>query len=284
LVTDMTDRFEISSPDTSLPEKALLQVVGLNIAYDEFQVIRDLHLEVHPGEVLGLIGPNGAGKTTLIRAISGVLKVKSGSISCLGKDLLNMEPADRARLLAVVPQARQLGGALTVEQTVLMGRTAYMGFLGRPADEDREIVWRAMEQTQVNTMAHRRNSELSSGEQQRVLLARALAQKTTLLLMDEPTSHLDISHQASFLNLVRELAGENNLSIMMAFHDLNMVSGFTDRLGLIVDGELRALGSPREVLTAEQIQAAYNTPVRILDHPDLDTPIIIPEWNDNPGN
>ena len=263
---------------------SLLEIQELNVAYDEVRVIQELNLELAPGEVLGLIGPNGAGKSTLIRAVSGVLEVKSGSILSYGEDLLSLEPRERARRLAVVPQARQLGGALTVEQTVLMGRTAYMGFLGRPAAQDRDAVWKAMQKTSVDHMANRRNSELSSGEQQRVLLARALAQDTPILLLDEPTSHLDISHQAGFLTLVREMAEKSSLGILIAFHDLNLVSAFTHRIALLVEGEIKAIGSPTEVLTAANIQSAYNTPVRILSHPDLDTPMVLPAWRPWPDD
>lgn len=254
-----------------------MEIRGLNVAYDDHQVIKDFSLDLNVGEVLGLIGPNGAGKSTLIRAISGVLEISAGEIACLGRDFLQLPPTERARSLAVVPQARQLGGALSVEQTVLMGRTAYMGFLGRPSEADLEAAWLAMQQTRVDVMAHRRNSELSGGEQQRVLLARALAQQTQILLLDEPTSHLDLNHQANFLALVLELAEERDLGVLMAFHDLNLVSAYTHRIALLVEGQIQALGPPGEVLTVENVQTAYNTAVQIFTHPDLETPMVFPK-------
>jgi iron complex transport system ATP-binding protein len=135
-----------------------------------------------------------------------------------------------------------------------------------------------MAQTRVDSFASRRNSELSSGEQQRVLLARALAQRTPILLLDEPTSHLDLNHQANFLSLLLELVREKHLGVMIAFHDFNLVSAFTHRIALLVDGAVRAIGPPSEVLTVENIQPAYNTPVRIINLPDLETPLVFPDW------
>ena len=262
----------------------ILEITELIVSYDGIPVLKDLSLDLRAGEVLGLIGPNGAGKSTLIKAVSGVLRMRSGQVSCLGRDLQGISPIERARFMAVVPQAQQLGGALTVEKTVLMGRTAYMGFFGRPSAEDLEAVWTAMAQTGVESFAGRRNSELSSGEQQRVLLARALAQRTPVLLLDEPTSHLDLNHQANFLSLLLELVQERSLGVIIAFHDLNLVSAYTDRLALLVDGRIHALGLPSDVLTAENIQAAYNTPVHIFNHPDLHSPIVFPSRRTGRGS
>jgi cobalamin transport system ATP-binding protein len=255
----------------------MLEIKDLNVAYGTKLVLKDLSLDLKAGEVLGLIGPNGSGKSTLVRAVSGVIPVKSGTLTCLGHDLRMISPPMRARLLAVVPQARQLGGALTVQQTVLMGRTPYMGFLGRPSDVDLDAVRLAMQQTSVEILSDRRNAELSGGEQQRVLLARALAQRTPFMLLDEPTSHLDLKHQSSFLSLILELVKERNLGVLIAFHDLNLISAFTHRIALMSEGRIQALGTPKVVLTVQNIQEAYNTSVRIVNHPDLDTPMIIPD-------
>jgi ABC-type cobalamin/Fe3+-siderophores transport system ATPase subunit len=255
----------------------MLTIESLNVAYGEKVVLHDFSLTLAPGEIVALIGPNGAGKSTLIRAISGVIKIQSGRVDYNGEDLIEMSPTERARILGVVPQARQLGGAFTVEQTVLLGRTAYMNWLGQAQEEDWARVREAMVNTKTEHLAQRRIAELSGGEQQRVLLARTLAQTTPILLMDEPTTHLDLKHQASLLALVRDLARESNLAILMALHDLNQVSLYADRVALLVDGKLIAVGTPEEVLTIERISKAYQTPVQIVPHPENGTPLIFPK-------
>lgn len=257
----------------------VLEIKSLNVAYGSKQVLHDISLTTSPGEIVALIGPNGAGKSTLIRAISGVIPIMSGSIVSANQDLIQMSTNQRARVLSVVPQIRQLGGAFTVEQTVMIGRTAHMNFLGQPSRKDHEQIRLAMQNTNTNHLAHRRVAELSGGEQQRVLLARALAQDTPVLLLDEPTNHLDLKHQAAFLSLVRTMTIENGLAVIMALHDLNLVSLNADRVALVVEGHLSASGVPKNVLTAENISAAYQTPVQVIPHPDNKNPLILPARN-----
>lgn len=254
-----------------------LEIRELTITYGEKIALSNISLSVVPGEVLALIGPNGAGKSTLIRGISGILPIKSGQAFYGGQSLSTFSNAERARILGMVPQARQLGGAFTVEQTVMLGRTAHMGWLGQAHPEDETAVRWAMQQTGVIDLAARRNAALSGGEQQRVLLARALAGRTPVLLLDEPTNHLDLQHQIKFLSLVRSLARRENLVVLMAMHDLNQVATFADRVALLVDGVLAALGAAEQVLTAKNIEAAYRTPVEVIRHPEYNTPLILPK-------
>jgi iron complex transport system ATP-binding protein len=255
----------------------MLKIDSLRVAYGDKTVLRDVSLEVGPGEVLALIGPNGAGKSTLIRAASGVVPILSGGISVGGQNLAGLTHAQRAKILAVVPQARQLGGAFSVEQAVMMGRTPYLNWLGQEGEADKAAVRLALEQTYLETFADRQIAKLSGGEQQRVLLARALAQSTPVLLLDEPTNHLDLQHQTHLLSLVKRLAQENQLAVLMALHDLNLVSFYADRVALIVNGELRHKGTPTEVIRAEYISAAYRTPVEVVPHPVTGAPIIFPK-------
>jgi iron complex transport system ATP-binding protein len=255
---------------------SLLEIEALDVSYGTNLVLRDVSLEVSPGEILALIGPNGAGKTTLVRAVSGTVPLLSGRVCVNGQDLSRLTTSERARVLAVVPQARQLGGAFTVEQAVMMGRTAHMSWLGRESEADRTAVWQALRQAQLDDFAQRQIARLSGGEQQRVLLARALAQSTPVLLLDEPTNHLDLQHQTNLLSLVRKLAEEKHLAVMMAMHDLNLVSFFADKVALLVDGRLICVGTPQEVIQADHISAAYQTPVEIVSHPVSGAPIIFP--------
>ncbi len=255
----------------------ILAIDSLTVSYGEKIALQAASLTVDPGEIMALIGPNGAGKTTMVRAVSGLLPPASGRISVNGRDLTRLSPGQRAKILAVVPQARQLGGAFTVEQAVMMGRTAHMGWLGRECREDGRAVQQALAQTHLTDFAQRQIAQLSGGEQQRVLLARALAQATPVLLLDEPTNHLDLQHQTSLLGLVKRLTLENQLTVMMALHDLNLVSFVADRVALIVGGKLECVGAPPDVLTAENISAAYQTPVEVVSHPQTGAPVIFPQ-------
>lgn len=254
----------------------MLKIDSLTVAYGSKTVLRNISFDVQPGEILALIGPNGTGKSTLIRAISGVIPIKSGRILSGKQDLADLSARQRARILSVVPQARQMGGAYSVEQAVMMGRTAYLNWLGQESEADKSAVKLALEQTCLQTFADRSIAQLSGGEQQRVLLARALAQSTPILLLDEPTNHLDLYHQANLLSIIRKLAKEKQLIVIVAMHDLNLVSFIADKVALIVNQELECIGTPQEVLRAEHISAAYQTPVEIVKHPGSGAPIIFP--------
>lgn len=255
----------------------MLTINSITVAYSDKTVLKNISIEVLPGEILALIGPNGAGKTTLIRAVSGTTPTISGQVSVNGQDLSQLTTAQRARVLAVVPQTRQMGGAYSVEQVVMMGRTAYMSWLGHENVEDRDAVQLALEQAQLQDFANRPIAQLSGGEQQRVLLARALAQSTPVLLLDEPTNHLDLQHQTNLLSLIKNLVKEKQLAVMMAVHDLNLVSFFADKVALLVNGELRTFGTPQEVICTEHISKAYQTPVEIVSHPVTGAPLIFPQ-------
>jgi iron complex transport system ATP-binding protein len=257
----------------------MLKIESLTIHYGTAQVVDHVSLEVAPGEVVALIGPNGAGKTSLVRGISGVTEVSSGSVSFNGTELTRLPPPQRARIMAVVPQVSYLGGAFTVEQVVMMGRTAYMSWTGKPSKEDQHEVAKAMENTKTTSLAKRRIAELSGGEQQRVMLARALAQNTPLLVLDEPTNHLDLQHQGTLLSLVREQAMKSNLAVLMVLHDLNLVSLFADQAALMVSGQLAAFGPPADVLSVETISQAYQADVEVIRHPENNTPIILQKTN-----
>ncbi len=258
----------------------MLHIQGLTVTYGKRVALSDVNLSLTPGEILALIGPNGAGKSTLIRAVSGVVPIQSGRVTFGDRDVTSAPPVERARILGVVPQAQQLGGAFTVYQTVLLGRTAHMGWLGRPEPADAQAVAWAIQQTGLEEFVNRRNAELSGGEQQRVLLARALAAQTPVLLLDEPTNHLDLHHQINFFSLLKELTAKEKLGVLIAIHDLNQVASIADRAVLLVEGKVMADGTPHEVLTAENIRTAYQTQVRIVHLPGVGYPMVIPVYGE----
>lgn len=254
----------------------MLKIEGLTVSYGPRRVLHAVTLEVNSGEVVALIGPNGAGKSTLVRAASGVVPVQAGRVRTNGDDLLSLPPMPRARYLAVVPQAVSLPPAYTVWETVLMGRTPYLNFLGQVSEKDEQIARRALEKVDALDLAERRVGELSGGEQQRALLARALAQSTPILLLDEPTTNLDLHFQVSFMETVRALAHREGLAVLIALHDLNLAARYADRAALLVEGEIKAVGTPRQVLTPELISAAYHLPVQVVPHPFADVPLVLP--------
>lgn len=261
----------------------MLEIDRLSVAYGDHVVIKELSLTVQPGEVLAVAGPNGAGKTTLVRAVSGVIPVRAGEVRVAGKAVTRLSPGERARYLAVVPQARQLPGTFSVYETTLIGRTPYLGWLGQPGERDHSLTRWALERTELAAAAARQVGELSGGEQQRVLLARALAQDTPVLLLDEPTTHLDLRHQSSILNLARRLANETQRAILMVLHDLNLAGLYADRVALLAEGELFAVGAPDKVLTDENLAAIYQVPVNVIPHPEYGTPLILPNGRNGSG-
>jgi iron complex transport system ATP-binding protein len=260
----------------------MLQVFDLSAGYDQFPVIRSIDLKVEAGEIVALIGPNGAGKSTLIRAISGLIDIQSGHIQLGERDSRSMDALARARQVAVVPQARELPRAFTVYQTVALGRTPYLGWIGRAGPDDEARVEWALEQTDCQGLAERHLGTLSGGEQQRVLLARALVQDTPILLLDEPTTHLDLQHQIQLLDRVRGLARSRQLAVLAVLHDLNLAGQYADRITLLNEGVVQVQGSPESVLTQEHLGRAYHIDVHVLAHPDTGTPLILPRAGGDP--
>ena len=254
----------------------MLKIESLSVSYGPREILHNISLDVQSGEVLALIGPNGAGKSTLIRAASGVIPYL-GHVRTNGDDFAALSPMQRARYIATVPQAVSMPPAYTVWETVLFGRTPYLGFIGQPSQKDEEIARQSLQRVSALPFADRRVGELSGGEQQRILLARALCQSTPILLLDEPTAHLDLQYQVSLLALVSELAHRDNLAVLIALHDLNLAAHYADRIALMVAGNIRALGKPGDVLHPELIAEAYCLPVQVVQHPFLDIPLVLPE-------
>ena len=255
----------------------MLEVQSLSVGYINHPVLQDISITIQSGEILAVVGPNGVGKSTLIRAVSGINLAHSGRVLVDGQDVTRMSAQQRARFMAVVPQARELPGAFSVYQTVLLGRTPYLSWLGKAGKRDHAVVNLSLERANLTGMAERRIGELSGGEQQRVLLARALAQDTPILLLDEPTTHLDLQHQSNLLNLVRLLASEKSLCLLMVLHDLNLAGLYADRVALISKGGIHAIGKPEAVLTAQNLSSVYHVPVDVIPHPEYGTPLVLPD-------
>lgn len=255
----------------------MLKIQSLSVDYGTRRILHEVSFDVQSGEVLALIGPNGAGKSTLIRAVSGVIPIASGHVRTNGDDFASLSALQRARYVATVPQVVALPPAYSVWETVLFGRTPYLSFLGQPSQKDEDSARQALERVSALPLVDRRVGELSGGEQQRVLLARALCQSTPILLLDEPTAHLDLQYQVSLLELVSELAHKDHLAVLVALHDLNLAAHYADRVALMVAGTIKALGKPTEVLQSKLIEEAYCLPVQVIKHPFLGIPLVLPD-------
>lgn len=225
-------------------------------------ILRDVTLRVRQGECVGLLGPNGAGKSTLLRLASGVLRAGSGHVLLVGDEVRALARDEVARRVAVVPQDFAVQFAYTVRQLVELGRTSHAGSWGFLRTEDHRAVVRALEATELESLAERVFNELSGGERQRVLVAMALAQASPMVLLDEPTAHLDIRHQIEVLELLRRLNHQRGLTVIAALHDLNLAARYFPRL-VLFRNEIIADGPPEAVLDAALLSRVYETPVRV---------------------
>lgn len=257
-------------------EQAAIKIENLTCGYGSKFCIRDISFEVPVGQFTAIIGPNGAGKTTLFRGISGMLSADKGKIYIEGGDVSLMTHKQKARKLAIVNQTVE-AGYMTIEDYVLMGRLPHRAALQFfETREDFEIAEESMQQTGVWGKKDKPMNRLSGGEQQLAAIARALAQRTRILLLDEPTSHLDIAHQMKILNLVQRLNQENKLTVLLIIHDLNLASEFSDQLIMLNEGEMYTCGSPEDVLTFQHIEDVYHSVVISERNPISGKPFIFP--------
>jgi len=256
---------------------ALVEVEGLHCGYGSEIVLKGINLSLDRGEVLGIIGPNGSGKTTLLRAVSGYLTPLKGRVLLDGRDVRTMGQREIARKMAVVTQSPEAILPFTVEEFVLLGRIPHWRrFQILEGDKDREIAQRAMVSADVQDLKDRPLRELSGGERQLVFLARALAQEPELMLLDEPTAHLDVGHQLKIMDLLLELREREGMSVMVVLHDLPLAALYCERLALLDRGRLKVCGSPFEVLREEVLSEVYRVQVKVIEHPLLKRPIPLP--------
>jgi iron complex transport system ATP-binding protein len=242
-----------------------LRLEGIELALGGRPVLRGVDLGVAAGELVGLVGRNGAGKSTLLRVASGVLRPDAGSVRLGASPLETLSRREVALRLAVVAQDSAIPFAFSVAELVLMGRSPHLGLLGFETARDRAIAGAALERVGVGALARRSVLELSGGERQLVMVARALAQETDVLLLDEPTAHLDLPHQLQVLGLARELAREGR-AVLAVSHDLSLLARFCDRLALLSDGRVEA-GPPAALLDPARVRAAFGVEVDLLRTP-----------------
>jgi iron complex transport system ATP-binding protein len=240
----------------------LLSVKNLSADLGKRKVLHGVSFDVRAGEFVGLIGPNGAGKSTLLRSLLGIVPSR-GDILLGGKTRL--KPGEQARLVSYLPQEREIAWPVTVERLVALGRAPYLSAFGSSSAQDLDAIHAAMVRMEIDAFADRPATELSGGEQARVLIARALAQEAPLMLADEPTAGLDPAHQIALMKTFAGLAQEGS-SVVACLHDLGLAARFCTRLLLIDGGEIVADGSPREVLTTERLRAIYKVEAFLAEH------------------
>lgn len=233
---------------------------SLSLSYGADRILRDVSLHADHKEFVGIIGPNGSGKSTLLKCIYRVLKPDQGAVYLDGQDLLEIRMKESARKMAVVAQHNYYNFEFSVREVVLMGRAPHKKALERDNAEDYEIVEEALKTVGMEQFAERSFSTLSGGEQQRVILARALAQQTPCLILDEPTNHLDITHQLELLRLVKGLS----VTVLSAIHDLNIAAAYCDRIYVLQKGQVVTGGTPEQVLTPELLSDIYHVKTELV--------------------
>lgn len=252
-----------------------MQVVDVQAGYSAEPVLKGVSLDMKASDFVGVIGPNGSGKTTLLRTMSRALRPVGGRVELDGRDIYSIPARDFARRVAVVPQDTLVVFDFTVLEIVLMGRSPRLGRFAVEGTKDLRIATDALARTGTGHLAERPIHALSGGERQRVMMARALAQEPEVLLLDEPTSHLDISFQFEIMDLVKSLNRERGLTVLAVLHDLSLASQYCDRLVMVGSGQVRAEGTPDQVITSEYIRDVYGAEVWVRRHPTTHRPYVI---------
>jgi iron complex transport system ATP-binding protein len=253
-----------------------LKIENIESGYMNNPVIKGISFSVKQGEFIGIIGPNGGGKTTLLKTLSHIIKPNGGGVFLQGEDIHSLSTLNIARNIAMVGQGMHSIFSFTTEEIVLMGRSPYIGFLGHETKSDIEKVNHALELTGLLLLKNKPIDELSAGERQRVLIARALAQQPKLLLLDEPTAHLDIGFQTDILDLVSSLKDRESLTVICVLHDLNLASQYCDKLLLLDKGSIVDFDVPKNILKYDLLERVFNARCLVDDNILSGKPIVIP--------
>jgi iron complex transport system ATP-binding protein len=244
-------------------QEIALDLTGVSFAYDSEPVLSGVDLAVESGRFFGLLGPNGSGKTTLLQLFSGAIRVDSGAVKVLGREVGAWDRRELARLVAVVPQRFDLAFPFTVQEVVLLGRVPHRGPLALDRAEDLQVAREAMQAVEVEHLAARRMHELSGGEFKRVVVAKALAQQPRILLLDEPAAHLDVRHQVSLYELIEDIRRRTGFTVVSAMHDLNLAAAYCDRVALLSQKKIARTGGVEEVMTYRNLRDVFGTEIYV---------------------
>jgi iron-siderophore transport system ATP-binding protein len=249
---------------------------GLTLAYDQRTIVENLTVSIPDRSFTVLVGPNACGKSTLLRALSRMLKPATGSVLLDGQDIATLRARSLARTMGLLPQSSVAPDGISVAELVARGRYPHQGLLRQWSKEDERIVGESMAATAIADLADRVVDELSGGQRQRVWIAMALAQQTPLLLLDEPTTYLDIAHQIELLDLCARLHEEEGRTMVAVLHDLNHAARYATHLIAMRDGRVVAAGAPNDIVTAELVEDVFRLPCRVIDDPETGTPLVVP--------
>jgi iron complex transport system ATP-binding protein len=253
-----------------------LEVTGLSLGYDGRAVIDGLDLQIPPGKVTVIVGANASGKSTLLRGIARLMRPSAGVVSLDGRDIHDYKAKELAAVVGILPQTPIAPDGITVAELVGRGRYPHQGWLRPWSADDERVVTAALAATGTQDLADRRIEELSGGQRQRAWIAMALAQDPDILLLDEPTTFLDVTHQLDVLDLLLQLNRETTATVVMVLHDLNLAARYADHLVVMAGGGVVAAGQPEEVITAELVSAAFGLESRIVPDPVAGSPMVIP--------
>lgn len=264
-----------------------IQVKEVSLAYDDTPIIKQLHATIRAGEITTLVGPNGCGKSTLLRGLARLLKPSAGEVLLDGRAIHRLSTKELAKRLGILPQNPRAPEGLTVYELVAQGRYPHQGFFQQWSAEDEAVTQEAIGITNMIEFADRPLDTLSGGQRQRAWIAMALAQKTSILLLDEPTTFLDIGYQLEVMELVEKLNRERQMTILLVLHDLNQAARYSDRMIVLREGEIYADGSPDEVLTQDLLAEVFKVQAAIVTDPSSGTPVCLPfrtaaKRNDDP--
>lgn len=259
---------------TDIPK---LSTRALSLAYGDHHVVRDLSIDFTPGAITSIVGPNGCGKSTVLRSLARLLKPHSGQVLLGNTPVHDIAPRRYARSVGLLPQHPVAPDGITVADLVGRGRTPHQGFFGRWSSQDYLAVAEAMDTTGVSELAHAPVNELSGGQRQRVWIAMALAQHTDVLLLDEPTTYLDVKHQLEVLDILTDLNKTRGTTVIMVLHDLNLSARYSDELIALRDGAIVAHGAPETVITAETVREMFSIDSTVIADPVSGTPAVMPQ-------
>ncbi|MDF0728042.1 ABC transporter ATP-binding protein [Cytobacillus sp. S13-E01] len=255
---------------------SVLETSSLTLAYNDTIIIEDLNLKIPSGEITVFVGANGCGKSTLLRSLARLLKPKSGKIFLEGEVVRNLSTKEVAKRLAILPQGPIAPEGLTVLQLVKQGRYPHQSWLKQWSNEDEKVVNQALEATQMIEFAHRSVDSLSGGQRQRAWIAMTLAQKTDIILLDEPTTYLDMTHQIEILDLLFELNEIENRTIVMVLHDLNLACRYAHHIVAVLNKKVYSQGKPEDIITPEMVKDVFRMECDITKDPIFGTPLCIP--------
>ncbi|MEH7513118.1 ABC transporter ATP-binding protein [Gottfriedia acidiceleris] len=270
---------EIQSQKT-IQTESRLWTENITIKYDNRVISRNLSVQIPDGSFTVIVGPNGCGKSTLLRTLSNLLKPSEGQILLDGKAITSYKSKEVARKLGLLPQSSTAPDGITVANLVAHGRYPYQSLIRQWTDEDEAAVMSAMELTNTSDLSHRYVDELSGGQRQRVWVAMVLAQQTPMLLLDEPTTYLDIAHQIELLELFKDLNQQGN-TLVAVLHDLNHAARYADNIIAMKDGQVIAQGNPREIITAKLVEEVFGLKCIIIEDPIANTPLVVPLGKDS---